>query len=80
MPFPKVKYLYEVFVKSIVIGLIASIAPLIMHELLLPSSCASLLVCAICVLSTLVVIYTFGLTKTERIFLKSTIKKMTHRK
>lgn len=79
MPFPKVRYINEVFIKSILIGLIASIMPLVMHKLLSPSSFVSVLICAVCVLSTLIVVYIFGITKGERNFLKSIIKKIIHR-
>ena len=79
MPFPKVRYINEVFIKSILIGLIASITPLIMHKLLSPSSFVSVLICAVCVISTLIVVYIFGITKSERNFLNTIIKKLIHR-
>ena len=73
------RYINEVFVKSILIGLIASIMPLVMHKLLSPSSFVSVLICAVCVLSTLIVVYIFGITNGERNFVKSIIKKIINR-
>lgn len=76
MPFPKMKFVKEVFLKSILIAFTAAIIPIGIHVVLSANFYSLLLIGLACVLSTLSVIYILGLTPQERLFVRHTFEKI----
>lgn len=73
MPFPIMQYLNDAYIKPIVVAVIAAILPLLLHLYILPSFINVMIICSLCVVCTALSIYLFGLTKGERVYLRSAV-------
>lgn len=80
LPFPKLKYVQEIFFKSIFVGFTASIIPVVLHFVIPSSVFTSITICFVCVISTLLVIYVLGLSQAEKVFIKIIMSKIKNDK
>lgn len=77
--FPVKDYLLGVCGKVVLVAIIASIVPCIVHVAFTKENTIALLNCFICIVSTVCTIYMIGLSHNEKQFIVSTIKKKLHR-
>ena len=78
--FPAWKFVKEVFLLSLVIGICSSILPIALHLILEPTILSCCIVIGTSLISTLTAIYFIGLSKTEKQFVFQVInKKILHR-
>lgn len=81
MDFPVKRYIVQVFGSCVLICAVALIIPLAVHLLLRESFVNVVVVCLVCVLSTMATVYGLGLTKHERELVVDVIrKKILHKK
>ena len=81
MNFPVKQYIIQVFGSCVFICVVAMIMPLVAHLLLPECFVNVVIVCLVCVLSTIAAIYALGLTKHERELVVDVIrKKILHKK
>jgi len=73
MPFPMIQYLKEAYIKPIIVAIIATILPVLLHLYLSSSFINVFIICGLCVVCTVVSIYAFGLTMGERNYFRSAI-------
>lgn len=74
------RYLTQVVARCLIVTLIASILPLLLHLHLTPSLWTSVLIVIIAILSALCTTYALGLTREERTFVNSKVKQLLHHK
>lgn len=75
MPFPVKEYIIKVFGSSVLVCAIALIVPLGIYFLLAENIYTVLLVCVLCLISSLISIYYVGLNVSERKFVMDIVKK-----
>lgn len=75
--FPVKKYIKEVFLNALFVSILSAIIPILAHILLDENFGSTVIVCLLCILITIIVIYTIGLNKEEREFISNLLIKRT---
>lgn len=73
MPFPARQYFKNAYFKPIIVAIVASIVPVVLHVFLESSFINVMIVCMACVVCTSASIYAWGLTAGERTYVSSVI-------
>lgn len=74
MRFPARKYIKEVLIRSGIVALLSFILPILIRNSFKANFMNFIILCCVCVLSGIVIIYTVGLNKEERKFIVETIR------
>ena len=75
LDFPFIKYTIEVVLRSFIVAVLSMILPIFIHCSLSESIISTIIVCCMCLLSSLTVTYYIGLSKYERVAVKLLIRR-----